>query len=180
MMFNGGLIPSYMINKALGLVNSPLAVIIPGVINQFFIIMMKVAFEQLPASYEESAKIDGAGEITILVKILVPMVKATIAVIVMFTSVMQWNSWFQAAIYLPARRDLWPLQLVLREVLIQNDTSKIISEVVNESEVLRRTDYTANLIQYCTIVVGTLPILCIYPFIQKYFVKGVTLGGIKG
>lgn len=180
MMFNGGLIPSYMVNKALGLVNSPFAVIIPGVINAFFVIMMKTAFEQLPASYEESAKIDGAGQITILAKILVPMVKATIAVIVMFTSIAQWNSWYQASIYLTARRDLWPLQLILREVLVQNDISKVVSEVVSESEALRMTDYTANLVQYCATVVGTLPILCIYPFIQKYFVKGVTLGGVKG
>lgn len=176
MMFGGGLIPSYMVNKMLGLINSPLAVIIPGVINAFYIIMMKSSFEQLPASYEESAKIDGAGPVTILIKILVPMVKATIAVIVMFNVVMQWNSWFQASIYLTQRRDLWPLQLFMREILVQNDTAKILSG----SDALNKADYTVNLVKYCTVVVGTFPILCIYPFVQKYFVKGVTLGGVKG
>lgn len=176
MMFGGGLIPSYMVNKALGLINSPLAIVIPGVINAFYIIMMKSSFEQLPASYEESAKIDGAGPVTILIKILVPMVKATIAVIVMFNVVMQWNSWFQASIYLTQRRDLWPLQLFMREILVQNDTAKILSG----TEALSKADYTVNLVKYCTVVVGTFPILCIYPFVQKYFVKGVTLGGVKG
>lgn len=176
MMFGGGLIPSYMVNKTLGLINSRLAVIIPGVINAFYIVMMKSAFEHLPTSYEESAKIDGAGQVTILTRILAPMVKATIAVIVMFTAIMQWNSWYQASIYLTARRDLWPLQLILREVLVQNEVSKVLSE----TEALREADYTANLVKYCTVMVGTLPILCIYPFVQKYFVKGVTLGGVKG
>lgn len=176
MMFGGGLIPSYMVNKALGLINTPFAIILPGLINAFFIIMMKSAFEQLPASFEESAKIDGAGPVTILVKILVPMIKATIAVIVMFNVVMQWNSWFQASIYLAQRRDLWPLQLFMREILVQNDTAKILSG----TDALHKADYTVNLVKYCTVVVGTFPILCIYPFVQKYFVKGVTLGGVKG
>lgn len=176
MMFNGGLIPSYMVNRELGLVNNRLALIIPGVINAFYIIMMKSAFEQLSSSYEESAKLDGAGPVTILMKILVPMIKATIAVVVMFNIVMQWNSWFPASIYLTQRRDAWPLQLFLREVLVQNDTSKILSG----QDALREADFTKNLVKYCTIIVGTFPMLCIYPFVQKYFVKGVTLGGVKG
>ncbi len=176
MMFGGGLIPSYMVNRALGLVNTPYAIIIPGVINGFFIIMMKSAFDQLPASYEESAKIDGAEPLTILLKILVPLIKSTIAVIVMFNVVMQWNSWFPASIYLTKRRDLWPLQLFMREILIQNDTARILSG----SDAMSKADFTTNLVKYCVVVVGTFPILCIYPFVQKYFVKGVTLGGVKG
>lgn len=175
MMFNGGLIPSYMVNRSIGLINTPWANIIPGVINAFYIIVMKSSFEQLSASYEESAKLDGAGPITILIKILMPMVKATIAVIIMFNVVMVWNSWFQASIYLPRRRDLWPLQLFMREVLVQNDTSKIL----RGEDAGKVIDYTANLVKYCTAMAGTLPILCIYPFVQKYFVKGVTLGGLK-
>ncbi len=176
MMFGGGLIPSYMVNRALGLVNTPYAIIIPGVINGFFIIMMKSAFDQLPASYEESAKIDGAEPLTILLKILVPLIKSTIAVIVMFNVVMQWNSWFPASIYLTKRRDLWPLQLFMREILVQNDTARILSG----SDAVSKADFTTNLVKYCVVVVGTFPILCIYPFVQKYFVKGVTLGGVKG
>lgn len=176
MMFNGGLIPSYMINRALGLINSRLGVIIPGVINAFYIIIMKSAFEQLPSSFEESAKLDGAGPLTILVRILVPLVKATIAVVIMFIVVMQWNSWFQASIYLPKRRDLWPLQLIMREILVQNDTAKIVTA----SDAVSKSDMVGNLVKYCVTIVGTLPILCAYPFAQKYFVKGVTLGGVKG
>lgn len=176
MMFSGGLIPSYMINKLLGLVNNPLGVIIPGVINAFYIIIMKNAFEQLPASFEESAKLDGAGAFTILMKILLPLVKATLVVVIMFTVIMQWNSWYQASIYLPKRRDLWPLQLIMREILVQNDTTKILTA----GEALSKSDMVSNLVKYSVTIVGTLPILCAYPFAQKYFVKGVTLGGVKG
>jgi len=176
MLFNGGLIPSYMVNMGLGLINNRAAMIIPGVINAFYIIMMKSAFEQLSDSYEESAKLDGAGPLTIMMKILVPLVKATIAVVVMFNVVMQWNSWFPASIYLQKRRDLWPLQLFMREILVQNDATKVMSG----SDALGKADLTRNLVKYCVTIVGTLPILCIYPFVQKYFVKGVTLGGVKG
>jgi putative aldouronate transport system permease protein len=176
MMFSGGLIPGYMINKELGLINTRAVLIIPGVINAFYIIMMKSAFEQLSFSYEESAKIDGAGPLTIMLKILVPLIKSTIAVIVMFNVVMQWNSWFPASIYLTKRRDLWPLQLFIREILVKNDTAKILSG----SDIKGKTDLVSNLVKYCTVMVSTLPILSIYPFVQKYFVKGVTLGGVKG
>lgn len=176
MMFSGGLIPGYMINRELGLINTRIVLIIPGVINAFYIMMMKSAFEQLSTSYEESAKIDGASPLTIMIKILVPLIKSTIAVIVMFNVVMQWNSWFPASIYLTKRRDLWPLQLFIREILVQNDMSNILTG----SDMLKKADYTANLVKYSTVIIGTLPILCIYPFVQKYFVKGVTLGGVKG
>lgn len=176
MMFSGGLIPTYMVVKWLGMTGHRASIIIPGVINAFFIIIMKAAFEQLPGSYEESAKLDGAGPIAILVKILVPLVKSTIAVVIMFTAVLQWNSWFPASIYISTNRELWPLQLVMREILVQNDTSKIISgSVANDA-----ADLVKNLVKYCVVVVGTLPILCVYPFAQKYFVQGIQLGGVKG
>lgn len=176
MMFSGGLIPSYMINRTLGLVDNRLGVIIPGVINAFYIIITKNAFEQLSDSYEESAKIDGAGPLKILIHILAPLIKSTVAVIVMFIVVQQWNSWYQASIYLPKRRDLWPLQLIMREILVQNDTA----QVMTSSDALKKADMVGNLVKYCITIVGTLPILCAYPFAQKYFVKGVTLGGVKG
>jgi len=175
MMFSGGLIPTYMVIRKLGMINTPFAVVISGVINAFFIFLMKSSFEQLSSSFEESVKIDGAGPVLILLKILLPMVKATIAVIVMYTVVMQWNSWFPASIYLTKRRDLWPLQLYIREVLVQNDTAKILSG----TEALSKADYTKNLVKYSTVVIGSFPLLMIYPFVQKYFVKGVTLGGVK-
>lgn len=176
MMFNGGLIPSYMVIRSLGMVNTRWAILIPGMMNAFYIVMMKSAFEQLPGSFEESAKLDGAGPLTILFRILTPLIKANLAVIVMFTVVMQWNSWYPASIYLPKVRDSWPLQLFMREVLIQNDSAKILSG----ADALSKADLTSNLVKYCVTVVGTLPILCAYPFAQKYFVAGATLGGVKG
>lgn len=176
MMFSGGLIPTYMVIRALGMINTRWALLIPGLLNAFYITMMKSGFEQLSDSYEESARIDGAGPLTILFKILAPLVKANIVVIFMFIAVMQWNSWYPASIYLPAARDAWPLQLFMREMLIQNDTARVVSS----SDALSAIDFTSNLVKYCVVVVGTLPILCIYPFIQKYFVTGVTLGGVKG
>jgi ABC-type sugar transport system, permease component len=176
MMFSGGLIPSFMINLKLGLVNTRLAILIPGVINAFYIIIMKSAFEQLPSSFEESAKLDGASPLTIMVRILVPLVKATLAVVAMFTVVQQWNSWFQASIYLQKRRDLWPLQLYMREILVQNDTARILTS----TDAQAKANMTNNLVKYCVTIVGTLPILLVYPFAQKYFVTGVTLGGVKG
>lgn len=176
MMFSGGLIPSYMINRSLGLINNRWAILIPGVINAFYIIIMKSSFEQLPTSYEESAKLDGASPITVMLKILLPLVKATTAVVAMFIIVQQWNSWFPASIYLTKRRDLWPLQLIMREILVQNDTAKILTA----SDAIKKSDMIGNLVKYCVTIVGTLPVLCVYPFAQKYFVKGVTLGGVKG
>ncbi len=176
MMFNGGLIPGYMVIRSLGMLNTRWVMLIPGLMNAFYITMMKSAFEQLSSSYEESAKLDGAGPLTILFRILVPLVKANIAVIVMFTIVMQWNSWYPASIYLPAERELWPLQLIMREILIQNDSSKVLMG----SDAMSKADFTNNLVKYCVTVVGTLPILCVYPFAQKYFVTGATLGGVKG
>jgi putative aldouronate transport system permease protein len=177
LIFSGGLIPSFMINLKLGLVNTRLALIIPGVINAFYIVIMKSAFEQLPASFEESAKLDGAGPVIIMIRILAPLITATVAVVAMFTIVQNWNAWFPASIYLQKRRDLWPLQLFMREILVQNDTAQVILSV---DSVNQAADMTGNLVKYCVTIIGTLPILCVYPFAQRYFVKGVTLGGVKG
>ena len=176
MMFSGGLIPTYMVVRALGMTGTRWALIIPGCINAFYIIMMKNAFEQLPTSYEEAALIDGAKPMTILIEILVPLVKATLAVVIMFNIVQQWNSWYPASIYIPTDRSRWPLQMIMREVLVQNDASKVLTG----TEAADRADLTHNLVKYCTTVVGTLPVLLAYPFAQKYFVTGVTLGGVKG
>ncbi len=176
MMFNGGMIPTYMVVKGLHWINTPFAVIIPGVINAFFILIMKSTIEQLPASYEEAAMLEGASQLRILFSIIVPLVKSFLAVVIIFTAVLQWNSWFQASIYLTNSRDLWPLQLIMREILVQND----ITTTLTGSEANLQTDLFRNLVKYSSVVVSTLPILCIYPFCQKYFVQGVTLGGVKG
>lgn len=176
MLFGGGLIPTYMIIRSLGMINHASAIIIPGVINTFFIIIVKSAFDQLPKSYEESAMLDGADPLVIMFKILLPLIKSTIAVIIMFNIIGQWNSWYPASIYLPQRRDLWPLQLFMREILVQNDTAKILTG----SDVAKKADFTTNLVKYAVAVVGTFPLLVLYPFVQKHFVKGVQMGGVKG
>lgn len=176
MMFSGGLIPTYQVQRMLGFINNKWAMMIPGMMNAFYIIMIKSAFDQLSPSYEESAKLDGAGPLTILFRILTPLILPSLAVVVMFSVVMQWNSWYPASIYLPRARQDWPLQLFMREVLVQNNTAKITSGL----DAAAKADLTSNLVKYCVSIVGTLPILVAYPFAQKYFVKGVTLGGVKG
>ena len=174
MFFNGGLIPTYMVNKFLGIVNTRWVIIAMGLISIFNIIIIKTAFQSLPASLEESAQLDGAGHLTILFKIVLPLTKATIAVIALFYAVGKWNEYLTAAIYL-TNRNLYPLQIILREILIENSGS---SEI--DLSQLGSYDLYKKLIQYSTIISATLPILCIYPFVQKYFVKGVMIGSIKG
>lgn len=176
MMFSGGLIPTYMVIRSFHMINTMWVMLVPGLMNAFYIIMMKSAFEQLAPSYEESAKIDGAKPLTILFRILVPLIKANMAVIIMFTVIMQWNSWYPASIYLPSARELWPLQLFMREILIKNQTAGIVTG----ADAANASDLTSNLVKYCVTIVGTAPILLAYPFAQKYFVTGVTLGGVKG
>ena len=129
---------------------------------------------EIPQSLEEAARIDGAGDITIMMKIIVPLSKATIAVVALFTAVGQWNSWFNASIFLQDR-SLYPLQLILRDILLQNDTTQMSKTEAESNLALYK-----ELIKYCTTVVATLPILCIYPFVQKYFVKGMMIGSVKG
>ena len=177
MIFNGGLIPSYMVIRGLGLINTRWAIILPALMNAYFIIVMKSSFEQLPAAYEESAKLDGAGPVRILFQILLPLVKPTLVVVIMFAIIGQWNSWYPASIYLPRVREKWPLQLIMRSLLIQNDVSKLLTSSNDANHVI---NMTGNLVKYCVTIVGTLPILVAYPFAQRYFVTGITLGGVKG
>ena len=178
MIFNGGLIPTYMVIRGLGFINTRWAIIVPALMNAYYVIVMKSAFEQLPAAYEESAKLDGAGYTRILFQILLPLVKPTLVVIIMFAVIGQWNSWYPASIYLPRVRDKWPLQLIMRSLLIQNDVSKLLSNSSGDANHV--VNMTGNLVKYCVTVVGTLPILVAYPFAQRYFVTGITLGGVKG
>jgi putative aldouronate transport system permease protein len=174
MFFNGGLIPTYLVNRALGIVNTRWVIIVMGLIGIFNIIIIKTAFQTLPASLEESAQLDGAGHLTILFKIVLPLTKATIAVIALFYAVGKWNEYLSAAIYLTNRK-LYPLQIILREILIENSGTQEV-----DLSSLGSYDNYKKLIQYSTIIFATAPILCIYPFVQKYFVKGVMIGSIKG
>ena len=173
MYFSGGMIPLYLQVNRLGLLNSVWALLLPTAMSTYNLIIMRTAFSNIPAELEESAFLDGANEWVILFRIVVPLSMATLAVMVLFYSVNIWNGWFNAMIYLQDRK-LFPLQLILREILIANDTSSMTVGMTGDKVPL------AESVKYATIVVATLPVLCIYPFLQKYFVKGVMIGALKG
>ncbi len=174
MLFSGGLIPFYITIQRLGLMDSRWALILPTLLSTYNLMIMRTSFAGVPASLEESAKLDGASDLVVLVRIILPLSKAVIAVMVLFYGVAHWNSWFNAAIFL-RDRNKYPLQLILREILISNDTSAMGNELgANDQEMISEN------IKYATIVVATLPVMCVYPFVQKYFVTGVMIGSVKG
>ncbi len=174
MYFNGGLVPTYLTVKGLGLENSLWSLILPTAVGTFNLIIMRTGFQSIPNELEEAARIDGAGHITILFRIFTPLIKPTLAVILLYYAVGHWNSWFNASIYL-TDRTLYPIQLVLREILISNDTTSMTTGVASGE-----TEAIAATIKYALIVVTTLPVLCIYPFLQRFFEKGLTVGSVKG
>ena len=174
MFFSGGLIPKYFTVKGLHLDNTLLALIFPVAINTFNMIIMRTAFAGIPESLEESAKLDGAGPLTVLFKIVMPLSMSTVSVITLYYIVQHWNAWFDAMIFL-RKRELFPLQLVLRDILLQSSgDSMMIGADAGDSALI------SEQIKYAVIIVSTLPVLCVYPFIQKYFVKGVMVGAVKG
>lgn len=174
MYFHGGLIPTYLLVQGLGIVNTRLAVILPTAVNTFNLIIMRTAFAGVPPSLEEAAKIDGASPLKILVRIMIPLAMPSIAVITLYYAVAQWNSWFQAAIYL-RDQNLYPLQLFLREILIINKQTDMLGGTSGDMQLA-----LGETIKHATIVVSVIPILCVYPFLQKYFTKGVMVGAVKG
>lgn len=176
MYFSGGLIPTYLNIVQLGLENSLWSLILPGAINTFNLIVLRTAFASVPDSLEESAKIDGASSFRIMWQIILPLSRATVAVICLYYAVAHWNSWFNAMLYLKDR-DKFPLQLILREILIQNDTSSMVTAAETGAG---DSSFVSETVKYAIIIVSTVPILCIYPFIQKYFSKGVMVGAVKG
>lgn len=174
MYFSGGMIPRYLfINDTLNMGNSIWALLLPGLISTYNLIVMRTNFQSIPDSLEESAKIDGANDIVILFRIILPLSKAIIAVMVLMYGVSRWNAWFDAMLFI-RDRGLYPLQIILREILISNSTDSMISGSAGDVEAIGES------IKYATIVVSTAPILCVYPFIQKYFTKGVMIGAVKG
>ena len=162
MFFGGGMIPTYMVNKYLGIVNTRWVMVLMGLVSVFNIIIVRTAFQAIPASLEESAQLDGAGHMTILFKITFPLAKATIAVITLFYAVGKWNDYLTAAIYL-LNRNLYPLQLILREILV-NDSGQTVFEVGDQASSYSQFK---KLLQYSTVIFATLPILCVYPFVQS-------------
>lgn len=175
MFFSGGLIPNFLNIRSLGLYNSLWALILPGAISVYNSIIVKTAIEGIPDSLMEAAYIDGANDIMILFKIVTPLIIPTLAVITLYYGVGHWNAWFNAVIYLKDNSKL-PIQAVMRAILIENERLLNTNVVRDDGEM---DDY-AETIKYALIVIGTLPILTLYPFLQKYFVKGVMIGAIKG
>lgn len=175
MYLSGGLIPFYLTVRNLGLYNTRLALILPVAVNTWNLIVMRTSMSQVPDSLEEAAKIDGANDFVILFRVILPVIKSTVAVMVLFYAVQHWNSWFNAMIFLQDRSK-YPLQLFLREILLSGSMTDIATGSTGEDV---NNVLTMNMLKYCTIVVSTLPMLCIYPFLQKYFVKGVMIGSVK-
>nr|WP_229911090.1 carbohydrate ABC transporter permease [Streptomyces aurantiogriseus] len=173
MFFSGGLIPHYVLITSLGLKNSVWAIALPNAISVFNLLVMKAFFESLPTELEEAAEIDGLSTYGILLRIVLPLSKAVVATMVLFYSVSFWNSWFQAFLYMD-RADLMPVTVYLRN-LIAGATGATDAGATTE----QGSQVAAN-IQAVTIVLTSLPILCVYPFVQRYFVSGVMLGAVKG
>lgn len=174
MYFNGGLIPLYLWINQLGLLDTRWAILLPTAINTYNMIVMRTAFAGIPDGLVEAAKLDGASEFSILFKIVIPLCKPTIAVVVLFYAVARWNEWLPATMFLRTRT-LYPLQIFLREILLTSSTDTALSSGGNAVNAIGMSE----IIKYATIVVSTVPVLVIYPFIQKYFVSGVMIGGVK-
>ncbi|MBE5040343.1 carbohydrate ABC transporter permease [Ructibacterium gallinarum] len=174
MFVSGGLVPSYLLVKNIGILNTRWAILLPTAINVFNLIMTRTYFLTIPDSLEEAAKIDGAGHWRILANVMLPLSTPILAVIGLYYMVGHWNSWFNAMIYLKDR-NTWPLQLILREILILNESGSMMENTFTIDKLP-----IAENIKYAVIIVATVPILCVYPFLQKYFAKGVMVGAIKG
>ncbi|MBO4884879.1 MAG: carbohydrate ABC transporter permease [Clostridia bacterium] len=177
MFFGGGLIPTYLVINAYGLLDTFWVMVIPGAISTYNMIIMRTFFQGIPVELEEAATIDGCNDIQTLWKVILPLSTASLMTIGMFYAVGHWNAWFNAVIYL---RDSgrFPVQLWLRTIVLQNQVRDIVEgsgAVDTEAENL-----VADTIKFAVIVVAVLPILCVYPFVQKYFVKGVMIGSVKG
>ena len=176
MLFNGGVIPTYLVINDLGLVNNIWVMVLPSAISTYYLIIMKNYFVSLPSSLLEAAKLDGANEVTILWRIIIPISMPFIATFFLFYAVERWNEWYQAYLYIN-KTQIQPLQIYLRNVLI--NMSNNLSSIAKQMMQSHTQRVSTQAIQMATIVVTTVPILCVYPFVQKHFVKGIMVGGIK-
>ena len=175
MLFNGGLVPTYMVIRDLKMLNTVWAIVLPLCVSVFNVMIMRTSFDNIPDALTEAAQIDGAGHVRILVQIILPVSKSILAVVTLFYIVQHWNSWFHSALYIKDR-DLYPLQLWLREIVIAETNSVIEADAADAGLI----NQTKALIKYCVIVIAILPMMIAYPFVQKYFVTGVMIGSVKG
>ncbi|MEK0314793.1 carbohydrate ABC transporter permease [Cohnella sp. 56] len=176
MLFSGGLIPNYLLIKNLGLLNSVWSLVLPGMISAFNVLIMRNFFRSIPESLEESARVDGAGYVRIFVSLILPLSAPVLATVALWVGVGHWNAWFDSLIYISdSRRQV--LQVVLRKIVIENDTSNLNAMILKMST---HSKYTGRQLQSAVIIISIIPMLVVYPFVQKYFVKGVMVGAIKG
>jgi len=169
LLFSGGLIPTFLVVQQLGMINTIWAIVLPTLVNTWYLFIMRTFFQALPSELEDAATVDGCGTLGILFRIILPLSLPVMMTIGLFTAVVQWNSFFDALIYLNDRT-LYPLQILLRTLVIAGEPS----DGYDAEGMFIET------IKYAAIIIATLPILCVYPFIQKYFVQGSMIGGIKG
>ncbi|WP_318708157.1 carbohydrate ABC transporter permease [Candidatus Acetatifactor stercoripullorum] len=174
MFFTGTLVPMYLLINNLGLYNTRWAIVLPTGAAAYYIIIARTFFSGISDSLYDSARIDGAGEMKILWKVYMPLSKPVISVLILYYAIQQWNSYFNAMIYLPGRRDLQPLQIYLMKVLINNESAVDGGAMGSAAQSMISTQ-----LKYVVIVVALVPILCVYPFLQKYFTTGMTLGAVK-
>lgn len=174
MLFNGGLVPNYLLIKNLGLMNNLMSLVLPALINVFNLLLMKNYYESLPESLEESAKLDGASNLRIVLRIIIPLSAPVFATISLFYAVSFWGDWFHPMLYLndPA---LKPLQLYMRDVVLQASNENLLNQ---DNDLL--LNVSPEGIRNATIIVSTIPILLVYPFLQKHFIKGILIGSVKG
>lgn len=175
MLFSGGLIPTYLVVSGLGLDNSIWSMIFPSMISTYYLIIMKNYFVSLPASLEEAARIDGANEFVVMTRIFIPISKPFMATFLLFYAVERWDEWWNAYLYI-SDKNIKPLQIYLRDVLV-NFNSQLATQA--QSMMSSHNKVFVQSIQMATIIITMLPILCVYPFVQKYFVKGVLVGSVK-
>lgn len=174
MWFSGGMIPNFLLIKSLGLMNSFWVFILPMTVSAYNMIILRNFFMQISESLEEAAKLDGAGDFTIYSRVYLPLSTAAMATIALFYAIAHWNSWFDALLYINNQK-LWPMQYILRQLI----SSASVSDIASAAAVTDKTP-AAETVKMATIVVSTVPILCVYPFLQRYFVKGVLVGSVKG
>ncbi|MEK3713449.1 carbohydrate ABC transporter permease [Paenibacillus sp. FSL R7-0333] len=179
MLFNGGLIPFYLVVKNMGMLNTPWAIIVPSALNIYSIIIAKTFFQNsLPKEMYEAAQLDGCGDFKFLTRIVLPLSKPILAVLMLWSAVGLWNSYFNAMIFLNSQ-SLYPLQLVLRQILVENKIDYTSMSASLDPQRLTMMKNMETLLKYSLIVITTIPILIIYPFVQKYFVQGVMIGSVK-
>lgn len=177
MFFSGGIIPTYLVVQKLGLINHLSALILPGAISSYNLIIMRTFFQSsIPYELQESAFIDGCSNTRTLLSIILPLSAPILAVIALYYAVAHWNAYFNAMLYL-TERELYPLQMILKEILIQSQMSEMMDM---NADSLYRQAMLGETIKYAVVVVSSIPMLIIYPFIQKFFVKGIMIGAVKG